>query len=74
MRLGQCATGELPAGVNDRIGQLRRDGGGGMALRDALVELEARLVPVAPPPTTSIAAAATGGIKVACSMSPTYTG
>ena len=64
-RLHAAFTGELPASVNDRVGQLRREGVRGAALRDALAELEARLSPPTPPST------ATGGIKIACSMSAT---
>ena len=70
-RLRAAFTDELPAGVNHRIGQLRRDGVSGTALRDALAELEARLAPAAPPSTATNPAAATGGIRIACSMSTT---
>ena len=71
-RLRAAFTGELPAGVNDRIGQLRRDGVHGAALRDALTELEARL-PAGDAAATDNAPAATagGGIKVVGSMSAT---
>ena len=50
---GARFTGELPAGLNDRTGQLRREGVGATARRDARAELEARLPPAAPPPTAS---------------------
>ena len=71
-RLRAAFTGELPAGVNDRIGQLRRDGVHGAALRDALTELAARL-PAGDAAATVSAPAATagGGIKVVGSMSAT---
>ena len=39
-RLRAAFASELPAFVNDRIGQLRRDGVSGTALSDALAELE----------------------------------
>lgn len=42
-RLRAAFAGELPAFVNDRISQLRRDGVSGTALSDALAELETRL-------------------------------
>ena len=71
-RLHTAFTGELPASVNGRVGQLRREGVRGTALRDALAELEARLVPPTPPSTASTSAVtATGGIRIACSMSAT---
>ena len=70
-RLRAAFTGELPPGVNQRIGQLRRDGVSGTALRDALAELEARLAPVPLPTAASPAVPATGGIRIACSMSAT---
>lgn len=69
-----CAhfTGELPAGVNDRIGQLRREGVGATALRDARAELEARLTPAAPPQPPAIPAAApTGVLRAVCSIPAT---
>lgn len=70
-RLHAAFTGELPAGVNDRIGQLRREGVRRAAPRDALAELEARLTPALPPTSTYPATAATSGIRIACSMSTT---
>ena len=42
-RLRAAFAGELPAFVNDRIGQLRRDGVSGTALSEALAEMETRL-------------------------------
>ena len=44
-RLRAVFTGVLLADGNDRIGQLRRDGVSGAALRDAPAELETRLAP-----------------------------
>ena len=70
-RLRAAFSGELPASVNDRVGQLRRDGVRGTDLRDALAELEARLVPAPPHTATDPAAAAASGIRIACSMSAT---
>ena len=69
-RLRTAFIDELPAGINGRIGQLRRDVVSGAALRDALAELEARLVP-APPHTATDPAAAASGIRIACLMSAT---
>ena len=42
-RLRAAFASELPTSVNDRIGQLRRDGVSGTALSDALAELATRL-------------------------------
>ena len=71
-RLRDAFTSELPTGVNHRIGQLRREGVRGTALRDALAELEARLAPAATPPTAAASSVpATGGIRITCSMSAT---
>jgi len=70
-RLRAAFSGELPAGVNHRIGHLRRDGVSGAALRDALAELEAQLSPAPSPTATNPAATAASGIRIACSMSAT---
>ena len=70
-RLRAAFAGELPAFVNDRIGQLCRDGVSGTALSDALAEPEARLPAAAAPPadTAALATAALGRVRVVGSMS-----
>ena len=72
-RLRAAFDGELPGSVNDRIGQLRRDGVSGAALSEALAELEPRLpATVAPPADTAApATVAPGGTRVVGSMSAT---
>ena len=72
-RLRAAFDGELPTAVNDRIGQLRRDGVSGTALSEALAELEPRLLAATAPPadTAAPATVAPGGTRVVGSMSAT---
>ena len=69
-QLRAAFTGDLPASINNRITKLRRERVTGVALRDALTELQARLPT---PPSHNAAPIFADELRIACSMS-TLTG